>query len=94
INKFYCNQFNKENRRWIRVTVEDHGKGIPEAMYEKIFDPFYSSKSRNKGTGLGLSISYGIVKSHHGRLTFETKEGHYTKFYLDLPVDNGWKLEN
>ncbi len=94
IIKLYCKQFNKENRRWVRITVEDHGNGIPEAMHEKIFEPFYSSKSRDKGTGLGLSISHGIIKDHHGRLMFETKEGSYTKFYLDLPVDNGWELEN
>jgi PAS domain S-box-containing protein len=90
--KLYCKQFKKDNRRWLRITIEDHGNGIPEAMQENIFEPFFTSKSRDKGTGLGLSISYGIVKEHHGELTFETKEGEYTRFYLDLPVDNGWNL--
>ncbi len=88
IIKLYCKQFNKENHKWIRITVEDHGNGIPEAIKEKVFEPFFSSKSRDAGTGLGLSISHGIIKDHHGELSFETKEGFYTKFYLDLPVDN------
>lgn len=94
IIKLYCNQFNKKNHRWLRITVEDHGNGIPENIHDKIFEPFFSSKSRDKGTGLGLFISYGIIKDHHGELTFDTKKGHYTKFYIDLPVDNGWELEN
>ena len=92
IIKLYCTQFNKENRRWVRITIEDHGNGIPEASKGRIFEPFFSSKSRDRGTGLGLYISYVIVKDHHGELTFETEEGIYTKFYVDLPIDNGLEL--
>lgn len=92
IIKLNCKQFNKEDRKWIRITVEDHGNGIPEAIKGKIFEPFYSSKSRDAGTGLGLSISHGLIKDHHGELSFETEEGKYTRFHIDLPIDNGWKL--
>ena len=92
IIKLNCKQFNKENCKWLRITVEDHGNGIPEAIKEKIFEPFFTSKGRDKGTGLGLSISHGIIKDHLGELTFETKEGKYTKFYMDLPIDNGWEI--
>ncbi|MBI9032772.1 PAS domain-containing protein, partial [bacterium] len=85
--------FEKENRRWMRVTVEDRGNGISEEISNKIFDPFFTTKDRAIGTGLGLSISYGIVKDHHGQLHFESKVGEYTRFYLDLPIDNGWRKE-
>ncbi len=85
-----CEQFIKEDRNWIRVIVEDHGNGIPESIQDRILDPFFTTKSRDKGTGLGLSISYGIVEEHHGKLSLESKAGEYTKFYLDLPCDNGW----
>ncbi len=85
--------FEKEGRRWLRTTVEDHGAGIPVEIRERIFDPFYTTKDRTTGTGLGLSISLGIVQDHHGKLTFESEEGKGTRFYLDLPVDNGWELE-
>jgi len=47
---------------------------------------------KERGTGLGLSISHRIVIDHHGELSIETEEGSYTKFYLDLPCDNGWEL--
>lgn len=90
IVKLYCTQFDFENRRWIRVTVEDHGNGINDEIKAKIFEPFFTTKNRAEGTGLGLSISHGIVKEHHGKLSYETKEGEFTKFNLDLPVDNGW----
>ena len=88
-----CGQFQKEGRKWIRIKVEDHGKGIPKAIQDKIFEPFFSTKTKDKGTGLGLSISFGIVQDHHGRLYMQTREGHYTRFILELPVDNGWDLQ-
>ena len=84
------NLFEKEGRRWLRTTIEDHGVGIPFEIRERIFDPFFTTKDRATGTGLGLSISLGIVQDHHGELTFESEEDQFTRFHLDLPVDNGW----
>ena len=84
--------FSKDGRDWIRVTVEDHGTGIPADVQEHMFDPFYTTKGRHAGTGLGLSIVHGIVEDHHGELSVESEEGHHTRFHLDLPVDNGWTL--
>ena len=85
--------FDREGQPWLRTTVEDHGGGIPEAIRERVFDPFFTTKDRATGTGLGLSISHGIVQDHQGELSFESEQGHYTCFHLDLPVDNGWTLE-
>ena len=87
-------QMEKAGRRWIRTTVEDHGPGIPEELREHIFEPFFTTKPRDKGTGLGLSINHGIVKAHHGELSVESELGEWTRFHVDLPVDNGWELEN
>lgn len=85
-----CHAFTQENRRWIRLTVEDNGSGIPADVADKVFNPFFSTKPKEKGTGLGLAISFGIIQDHHGSLNFETAVGEYTRFHLDLPVDNGW----
>jgi two-component system, NtrC family, C4-dicarboxylate transport sensor histidine kinase DctB len=53
----------------IILTVRDHGPGVPAAITERIFDPFYTTKGVGKGLGLGLSISYNIVKDFGGSLS-------------------------
>jgi PAS domain S-box-containing protein len=82
----------KGGRAFIRITVEDSGTGIPPEILARIFDPFFTTKPKESGTGLGLSISYGIVKEHHGELVVESEPGCYTRFHVDLPVDNGWDV--
>jgi len=81
--------FEKEGAPWVRLTIEDHGCGIPPDVAGKVFDPFFTTKPRDKGTGLGLSISYGIVKEHRGQLWFESETGRRTRFHMDLPADPG-----
>ena len=92
--KVGCSLFERDERSWLRITVEDKGPGIPTDNYDKIFEPFFTSKPRDIGTGLGLSISYGIIKDHQGEISFDTELGEYTRFHVDLPVNNGWDLEN
>lgn len=75
--------------RFLRITVEDRGNGISEATRERLFEPFFTTKKPEKGTGLGLSISHGIVKNHGGELHVETEPGEWTRFHVDLPVDDG-----
>lgn len=76
----------RDDRRGVRLTVEDQGAGIPAAIRDRVFDPFFTTKSRDQGTGLGLSISYGIVREHHGTLSVESEENAYTRFTVELPV--------
>ena len=87
-----CGMFERDGRRWLKITIEDHGTGIPDDIIDKVFDPFFTTKPREVGTGLGLSISHGIVKDHHGELYFETVVGKFTKSVLELPIDNGWSI--
>ncbi len=82
----------RRQRPYIRMTVEDAGPGIPAHIRNRIFDPFFTTKPKENGTGLGLSISYGILKDHNGELSVESEPGQYTRFHVDLPVDNGWTL--
>ena len=66
------------------VTVRDRGPGVPDAIAERIFDPFFSTKGVGKGLGLGLSISYNIVKDFGGALTVERHPEGGTLVRIDL----------
>ncbi|MCP9770237.1 GHKL domain-containing protein [Lacihabitans sp. LS3-19] len=57
------------------IAVKDNGPGIPDAIKDKIFQPFFTTKDTGKGTGLGLSLAYDIVKAHGGEINLWTKEG-------------------
>lgn len=70
---------------WFEVI--DTGKGMPDAIRKRIFEPFYTTKPVGKGTGLGLSISYDIiVKKHGGRIDVTSAPGQGTCFRLWLPL--------
>lgn len=71
-----------------RVTVEimDTGIGIPEALHDKIFEPFYTTKHVDKGTGLGLSISYGIVTDYDGTIKVISEGGKGATFIIQFPA--------
>jgi signal transduction histidine kinase len=69
------------------VSVEDNGTGIPENIRDRIFDPFFTTKPVGKGTGQGLAIARAIVvEKHGGKLTFESRVGHGTRFDVELPI--------
>ena len=71
----------------VLVSVKDNGNGIPQKIFDKIFQPFFTTKPTGQGTGLGLSLSYDIVKAHGGELKVETKEGEGSEFIIQLPVE-------
>ncbi|KAA9041063.1 GHKL domain-containing protein [Ginsengibacter hankyongi] len=68
------------------VSIKDNGNGIPPEMYSKIFIPNFTTKT--SGTGLGLAMCKGIVEKLNGKIWFETKEGSWTIFFVELPVVN------
>lgn len=59
---------------FLNIQVEDQGIGLDTDEYEKVFDPFYTTKEVGEGSGLGLSISLGIIERHNGELVLETNE--------------------
>ncbi len=73
---------------YVRITVEDTGKGISTEDLPQIFDPYYSTKQRGsqKGMGLGLSICYSIVNKHNGCITADSKPGKGSNFQIYLPA--------
>jgi signal transduction histidine kinase len=69
----------------IEIRVSDNGGGIPAAIREKIFQPFFTTKPTGEGTGLGLSLSYDIVKAHGGSLYISDEPGTGTTLIVELP---------
>jgi signal transduction histidine kinase len=65
---------------------EDTGPGIPDAIRQDIFKPFFTTKAVGKGTGLGLYICHGIVERHGGTLTLEKSHGKGARFVVKLPI--------
>lgn len=76
----------KLDGKWIVVTINDNGKGIPDDIKNKLGEPFYTTKE--KGTGLGLVICYNIIAEHKGEIDFISEDGVGTTFTIRLPLAN------
>nr|WP_317045476.1 HAMP domain-containing sensor histidine kinase [Algoriphagus antarcticus] len=61
--------------RGVQISISDNGPGIPDAIKDKIFQPFFTTKPTGSGTGLGLSLSYDIIKAHGGDLRVKSTAG-------------------
>ncbi|HTL69447.1 MAG TPA: PAS domain S-box protein [Lacunisphaera sp.] len=72
---------------WIRIDVIDTGAGIPADVLPRIWEPFFTTKRATQGTGLGLATVRGIIATHGGGITVDTKVGRGTCFQVYLPAD-------
>ncbi|GAF72840.1 unnamed protein product, partial [marine sediment metagenome] len=74
--------------KYVKISIRDHGVGIPEKHLSKIFDPYFSTKEMGiqKGTGLGLATTYSIINRHDGHITVESEVGVGTTFTFFLPA--------
>ncbi len=70
---------------YCRIRVVDNGPGIPPELQERIFDPYFTTKS--EGTGLGLAIVERIVFDHHGQIWLETEQQSGASFFIDMPLE-------
>ncbi len=70
----------------VRISVSDQGSGIAAGAKDKVFQPFFTTKSIGKGTGLGLPISYGIVKMHNGNIWFDSEPDVGTTVHVEIPA--------
>lgn len=76
----------RETKRGIQIQVKDSGVGIPRENLERIFEPFYTTKSPDEGTGLGLAVSYRIVREHDGVIEVNSEVGRGTMLTVWVPV--------
>ena len=70
--------------KYVKISIEDYGIGIPEKIIQKIFDPYFTTKQ--DGTGLGLATSFSIVNKHDGYIDVQSKEGEGAAFFIYLPA--------
>ncbi len=76
-----------DNARHIRVSVQDSGVGLTEEVMRRLFEPFFTT--RTKGMGMGLSISRSIIEAHGGRLWAESNGAGGATFQFTLPSEDG-----
>ena len=73
--------------QWVEIAIADNGTGIPEAIQQYIFNPFFTTKPVGKGTGMGMAISYKIITENHGgKLKCFSTPGMGTEFAIQIPV--------
>jgi two-component system, NtrC family, sensor kinase len=92
-NAIHASDNDQEIRIYLSVTdgeaeisITDQGSGIPEDLLEKIFEPFFSTKSVGEGTGLGLYVTQKIIRKLGGKITVESETGRGSTFHILLPV--------
>ena len=78
---------------YVLLRVQDNGKGIPEHVIHRIFEPFYSTKEKGKGTGLGLSMVFSIIEDHRGWIEVESQPDKGASFLIYLPAKPNAKVE-
>jgi len=85
MSKALKNNFFKKHKSVLRIGIKDTGLGIPTEFKEKIFDPYFTTKSY--GTGLGLAIVSKIVDEHHGYVSVSSEHGQGALFEVFIPAD-------
>jgi signal transduction histidine kinase len=81
----------KQDGSFVEISIQDSGKGIPDEIQGRIFEPFFSTKE--EGIGLGLPIAQRLVQDHNGEMRVESSSGRGTTFTIILPVQAGGRAK-
>ena len=73
--------------KWATIEITDDGCGVPPEHLERLFEPFFSTRTREGGTGLGLSVAHGIVSDHGGQIRIESIVDTGTRVVITLPIE-------
>jgi signal transduction histidine kinase len=86
LNANSMNSPDKDQSRYIKISIMDTGCGMNEDTLNQIFDPFFSTRPKGVGTGLGLSTTQKIIKNHGGEMTAFSQLGKGSTFHVFLPI--------
>jgi len=81
-----CEDIELESKKYVVLTVKDNGQGMDSHVMERIFDPYFTTKTYEQSSGLGLSVVHGIVTSHEGKISVISEPGKGSEFKIFLPV--------
>lgn len=79
-------EISKNRNRFAEIAITDTGSGIDKAILDRIYEPFFTTKSTGKGTGMGLAVVYGIISGIGGDIDVESEAGHGTTFKISIPI--------
>jgi signal transduction histidine kinase len=71
---------------WVDIEIADTGHGIAPENLDRVFEPFFTTRSVGRGSGLGLSVAYHVVKRHGGSISVESEPGKGARFTVSLPL--------
>ena len=74
------------DKKLVRLSVEDTGIGINEANLEKVFEPFFTTRSKDGHKGMGLAVVHRIVEDHHARISIDSRMGQGTQVRITFPA--------
>jgi CheY-like chemotaxis protein len=83
-----CSPHQIEPGPYVKISITDTGIGMDEKTRQRVFDPFFSTKTKGRGSGLGLASAYGIIRNHSGIITVDSEVGQGTTFNIYLPVSD------
>jgi PAS domain S-box-containing protein len=86
LDEAFVSPFNFAAGKYVKVSIQDTGVGMDADTIHRVFDPFFTTKEKERGTGLGLASAYGIIKSHAGIITVDSRKGGGATFSFYLPA--------
>ncbi|XPV77009.1 MAG: ABC transporter substrate binding protein [Desulfovibrio sp.] len=89
LNEAEADMLGLEQGEYVHLVVEDNGFGVPAAIVDNIFEPFFSTKDKSEGSGLGLAVVHGIIMSHKGGVKVSNVSGGGALFSVYLPTARG-----